>query len=294
MGRELKRVPVDFDWPLETVWAGYLNPFYKYREDCPACDGSGYSQAARDLRDKWYGRSPFCPEDRGSVPFSESTPEVVELAERNIGRSPEFYGGGLAAVRNEIARLCELFNSRWCHHLNESDIAALIGAGRLKDFTHVFVGGTGWVERENFKRPSPEQVNRWSIKSFGHDSINCHVVICAEVERLGLSCNCDYCNGDGEWWNSQEAKRLAEEWQCQEPPKGPGFQIWETVSDGSPISPVFATAEELAAWMAGKKWGADSGSSYETWMKFIKGPGWAPSLAADENGIRSGVEAGLS
>lgn len=33
-----------------------------------------------------------------------------------------------------------------------------------------------------------------------------------------------------------------------EPPKGEGYQLWETTSEGSPISPVFASAEELAAW----------------------------------------------
>jgi hypothetical protein len=27
MGRELKRVPLDFDCPLNKVWKGYINPF---------------------------------------------------------------------------------------------------------------------------------------------------------------------------------------------------------------------------------------------------------------------------
>ena len=33
-----------------------------------------------------------------------------------------------------------------------------------------------------------------------------------------------------------------------EPPKGEGFQLWETTSEGSPVSPVFETLEELCAW----------------------------------------------
>lgn len=37
----------------------------------------------------------------------------------------------------------------------------------------------------------------------------------------------------------------SEEW---EPPEGDGWQLWETTSYGRPISPVFSTAEELAAW----------------------------------------------
>lgn len=33
-----------------------------------------------------------------------------------------------------------------------------------------------------------------------------------------------------------------------DPPVGNGYQLWETTSEGSPISPVFATPEELAEW----------------------------------------------
>lgn len=32
------------------------------------------------------------------------------------------------------------------------------------------------------------------------------------------------------------------------PPKGEGYQLWETTSEGSPVSPVFETMEELADW----------------------------------------------
>ena len=34
------------------------------------------------------------------------------------------------------------------------------------------------------------------------------------------------------------------------PPKGDGYQAWETTSEGSPISPVFETLEALCAWLA--------------------------------------------
>ena len=33
-----------------------------------------------------------------------------------------------------------------------------------------------------------------------------------------------------------------------EVPKGGGFQLWETTSEGSPISPVFETLDELCEW----------------------------------------------
>jgi hypothetical protein len=34
-----------------------------------------------------------------------------------------------------------------------------------------------------------------------------------------------------------------------EPPLGDGYQLWETVSEGSPISPVFQTLELLCDWL---------------------------------------------
>lgn len=33
-----------------------------------------------------------------------------------------------------------------------------------------------------------------------------------------------------------------------DPPEGEGYQLWETTTEGSPISPVFASCVELAAW----------------------------------------------
>lgn len=53
MGREIKRVPLDFDWPLNAVWKGYLNPFRS--EPCPWCEGSGYTPEAKRISDAWYG-----------------------------------------------------------------------------------------------------------------------------------------------------------------------------------------------------------------------------------------------
>lgn len=71
------------------------------------------------------------------------------------------------------------------------------------------------------------------------------------------------------------------------------YQMYETCTEGSPISPVCASPEELARWLA------DNGASasgrltatYEQWLGMILGPGWAPTLVRDENGLRSGVEA---
>jgi hypothetical protein len=45
MGREAKRVPMDFDWPLKKVWDGYLLPDELCGPECPNCS-HGWTDAA--------------------------------------------------------------------------------------------------------------------------------------------------------------------------------------------------------------------------------------------------------
>lgn len=74
-------------------------------------------------------------------------------------------------------------------------------------------------------------------------------------------------------------------------PEGPGYQLWETVSEGSPVSPTFATPEELANWLAQNDTSITKGVDYDGWLRFINGPGWAPSMMfIPKKGIISGVE----
>jgi hypothetical protein len=75
-------------------------------------------------------------------------------------------------------------------------------------------------------------------------------------------------------------------------PAGEGWQMWETTSEGSPISPVFSTPEELATWLAasGASSFGHSTATREQWLRMITA-GWAPGMVADSNGINSGVEA---
>lgn len=77
------------------------------------------------------------------------------------------------------------------------------------------------------------------------------------------------------------------------PPKGEYWQMWENVSEGSPISPPCKTPEELAKWLSDNKassFGRDT-ATYEQWLCMINGPGWAPSGVLDSKGFRSGVAA---
>lgn len=280
MGREIKRVPLDFNWPINVVWGGFLNPFYKQCTDCPTCSGSGSTPEYKELENKWYGHVPFKPEDRGSIPWKPSDNAIYVLAERNINNAPEYYGSGASAIQREANRLCDLFNGQWVHHLNDDDVAALVSNERLSNFTST---------------PTARQVNEWSLSGLAHDAINCWVVCKAEAKRLGIEIDCKSCKAEGSIWPTAEIKAQCESWTSTEPPKGDGYQLWETVSEGSPISPVFATPEELAEWLVSSddyKWKRnDAGTTKDQWLRFINGPGWAPSFVSNGSGVMSGVGA---
>lgn len=285
MGREVKRVAIDFDWPLNKTWTGYLNPYYEHQKECSFCKGSGGSVHANELRDKWYGHVPFSPEMNGSTPFTPDMPEILAKAKWNCRESS-------ASVEREAIRLCEILNRSWSHHLNDDDVKALVDGERLHDLTHDFTPGEGWKKKDPFVIPTADQVNRWSISGFGHDCINQWVVCKSVLERLGLPSECEHCKGEGSVWESDEAKSLGEAWESYEPPYGEGWQMWETTSEGSPISPVLASPEELASWLASN--GASAFGSltatYDGWLNMIM-QGWAPSAASNNGELMSGVEA---
>jgi hypothetical protein len=72
------------------------------------------------------------------------------------------------------------------------------------------------------------------------------------------------------------------------------YQMYESTSEGTPISPVMETPEELARWLADNNASAFAGqtASYEGWLRVCKG-GYAPSMVMTGNVIQSGVD-GLS
>lgn len=55
-----------------------------------------------------------------------------------------------------------------------------------------------------------------------------------------------------------------------EPPTGDGYQLWETTTEGSPDSPVFATLDELCAWCAENATTfADHRATAQEWKKML-------------------------
>jgi hypothetical protein len=70
------------------------------------------------------------------------------------------------------------------------------------------------------------------------------------------------------------------------------FMMYEDTSDGTPISPAFATPEELARWLAdngASAFGSDT-ATYEQWLRVARG-GWAPSMVVEDGVMKSGVAA---
>ncbi len=55
--RTVKRVPLDFDAPLNETWAGYVMPDDVRPPDCGDCGGTGYSPTARWLHDTFYSHN---------------------------------------------------------------------------------------------------------------------------------------------------------------------------------------------------------------------------------------------
>lgn len=76
------------------------------------------------------------------------------------------------------------------------------------------------------------------------------------------------------------------------PPKGDGWQMWENTSEGSPISIVCKTPEELAQWLADNdisSFGSYT-ATYGQWLGMINA-GYAPSMVIENGTMKSGVEA---
>lgn len=74
----------------------------------------------------------------------------------------------------------------------------------------------------------------------------------ADDEHVKAFCNpcpecdgkCKECDGDVDTYVKPDGTL----WKATPPPAGPGYQMWETTSEGSPQSPVFATLDELCVW----------------------------------------------
>lgn len=248
MSREVRRVPVDFDSPLDGTWDGYLMPQRLHAVTCTHCGGTAYSPYARMLYDKWHGIAPFDPAESGREPYTPEIPEIRAQAERHIASSPHFYGVGEWSIVREAERLCRLFNGKWMHHLGQEDVDALVEDEQIFDeLTHTWVQGEGWQPLASAPALTAEVVNRWLLGRYR--SVSEYSVIKAACRRAGEEVHCGACNGHGDCEAYPGQRAEADAWTPTEPPTGDGYQLWQTVSEGGPVSPVFTTPAGLADWI---------------------------------------------
>lgn len=219
MGRQLRRVALDFDWPLNVAWKGFISPYSA--AECYGCKdnkhGAGFSKEADKLAEQWYA--------------FENPRWVYTSKDRRYNDSAMMY------------------------HLTQEDVDELVKHDRLWDFTRTWSQDKGWQDKKPAYRPTADEVNEWSKYGMGHDSLNEGIVIQFRCKKMGLPYTCSVCDGSGELWQSPEIEKAADKWESIEPPSGDGWQLWETVSEGSPITPVFATKEKLVDYMVkGDAW----------------------------------------
>lgn len=165
----------------------------------------------------------------------------------------------------------------WNDKLTQADVDALVEAGRLRHWkrrTPTFADSRRgeWVAvPRTADEVNAAQRQRGSL--FGEcslDGINVSILVESRCKRLGADLKCPICDGHGMVGTVAEIEAY-ENWVGTEPPEGEGWQLWETTSEGSPVSPVFATAEALADWCAtGATMFADMRATSAEWLASFK------------------------
>lgn len=82
---------------------------------------------------------------------------------------------------------------------------------------------------------------------------------------------CELCRKAGKLAGLKFSKANCPGWSIG-PPEGDGWQLWETTTEGSAMSPVFKTPEELARWLVenNSSWFGHKTASYDEWMNIIQ------------------------
>lgn len=151
--------------------------------------------------------------------------------------------------------------------------------------------------REIRKVPAGWEHPTEECKHFLHPAI---AMIIGKSSEAGNGCEESRRRGDGRCYKPlsdgldfEHRVDSAKEFD-EEPPKPEWFtetrdeslcthiQMYETVSEGTPYSPVFATEDELVDWLV-KDGGYDGPLPRDAAERFVKGGGWAPSLVIQHN-----------
>jgi len=260
MGREIKRVPLDFDWPLDQRWKGFIPPD-DGKVPCTNCVGTdgrptGYSRLGNSIYSlaEYGAERPILPRDA-----TDLAPEEIRFME---------------ALSNKVA----------------PDHRRLIKSKGLQNRMRPYVTG----------------------RTVTDPRFMCYDIMQHLAKTLRVSFKktffCEVCKGECKVIADPIQNRRSKGWRRKQPPKGEGWQVWETVSEGSPVTPVFATADELIEHLCTV---GDTGNQYarargwedrlpsrEAATRFVKGSGWVPSMVITENAdgtatMLRGVEAAI-
>lgn len=103
---------------------------------------------------------------------------------------------------------------------------------------------------------------------------------------------CARCSGNGEV-GTPEQKAAYEAWEETPVPEGEGWQLWSTTTEGHPVTPVFATGEELAVYMSTHPVGfANSTIPLDVARSWVHDSGWSPSMMfSPATGLVDGITA---
>lgn len=206
----------------------------------------------------------LCAPECGTCGGDGLTPEARAIADTFYPHQIEW---GNTAKASALA---------WHDKIGQAEVDNLLKMGRLRT----------WVPGEDGERGKWEKLPRTATDVNaqqrgggldGHDAINRWILVKFRCKRLGIPMSCEACKGMGvlEAYPGQRAE--ADAWEPTEPPTGEGWQMWETTSEGSPTSPVFATAEELAEWCAtgATVFGTDHYAGRDEWLRIITGEDFA-------------------
>lgn len=229
----MKRVPMDFDWPKGRVWKGFLNPYDGCK--CPWC----YDEDQRSS----YG----------------STREAREYEKTWYGMySGHYVPHPYQPGRSYCPEAKPYAMERWEYDFIVADDERLRKQLFGCDKADV---------------PPYEDLKEWLLHenlSMRIDGIFVYMMTSEYCRRNGYEHICPHCEGTGLVWQTEELKQLHENWEKIEPPTGEGYQLWETTSEGSPKSPVFATFDELCEWCADNATTfASHKTTKEEWAKML-------------------------
>lgn len=243
LSRSIKSVDIDFEWPLNKTWKGYVVPEELELPTCPACKGQGWSARYIELREQWHEKYDY------------------QTGQRVAGKNDNL-------TQQEVDHLLAV----GCLKIRQADPTdprgKLVTVPRTADEVNHetranTLGGNGAKSSEQY------HLNLW------------------QCEQEGVSPYCNTCKGKGDV-GSEEQREKVNAWKSYEPPFGTGIQMWESVSDGSPITPVFENTavgrRDMAKWLMQTKayLPGNKNPTLQDWMMIINDAATAVDIVSGE------------